>query len=197
MNNDEAKKAWQSSVAMGGPLPPELLRFTADKFYRRMRLRNNVEYAACVVAVVVFSIYTFTLEHVLQRIGSAMIVLGTFYAAWQLNRRASAVDPASAGTMPIMEFVRGQFVRQRDALQSIFWWYLLPFVPGLALVTAGSMALRIEEGAEGVMRGVIALSVMLVIFVGVGLLNLHWARKLQQHIDRIDALLEGTHEAHR
>jgi len=189
MTDEDAKKAWQSSVAVGGALPPDLLRHTADKFYRRLRLRNAVEYVACVIVVVSFSIYTFTLEHVLQRIGSAMVVVATFYVGWQLHRRASAVDPARAGTMPIMEFVRAQFVRQRDALNSIFWWYLLPFIPGLMTMVMGSMALRIEEGMDGIVRGVIGLAVMTAIFAGVWWMNLHWAGKLQKHIDAIDALM--------
>jgi len=195
MTEDPAKRAWLSTVAVGGPLPPEQLRHVADKFYRRLRLRNGIEYVACVVVVVAFSIYIFTLEHILQRIGSAMVVAGTFYAAWQLNRRASAVDPASAGTMPILEFVRAQLVRQRDALASIFWWYLLPFLPGLATMSIGAMMLRVEEGQSGIARGIIGLSIMLAIFAGIWWLNVHWAGKLQKHIDEIDALMEGSHEA--
>jgi hypothetical protein len=191
MSDDSAKRAWQGSVAVGGPLPPEQLRTVADKFYRRLRLRNRVEYAACVIVVIGFTANIFVLENIWQRIGAAMIVAGTFYAAWQLHRRASAVDPASAGTLPIMEFVRAQFMRQRDALATIFWWYLLPFIPGLLTMSAGSMMLRVGEGSAGIIRGMIGMAVMLAIFAGIWWMNLRWARKLQTHIDQIDALMEG------
>ena len=63
-----------------------------------------------------------------------------------------------------MEFVRAQFVRQRDALQSIFWWYLLPFIPGLVLMVAGSMALQIDEGQAAIVRNLIGLAVMTAMF---------------------------------
>jgi hypothetical protein len=189
MSNDRSvRESWQAQDAQAQPPTMAEVRKAAGKFFRRIRLRNAVEYVACIIVVISFSYYVFALEQMLQRIGSAMVVVGTLVAAWQLHRRASAIDPENAGTMPIMDFVRAQLVRQRDALASIFWWYLLPFVPGLVVMTAGSLALRLEEGQGGAIRGIIGISVMLAIFVGIWLLNLWGARKLQKHIDDIDAL---------
>ena len=189
MSSDEsARKSWQASVTEANLPSMEQVRAGADKFYRRLRLRNNVEYVACVVVVICFGIYTFTLEHVLQRIGSAMTVFATFVVAWQLHRRASAVPPEAAGEMPILDFVRAQLVRQRDALASIFWWYLLPFIPGMAVLMTGSIASRPPVGAVQTFGAVIAVAVIVGVFGGIWWLNLHWARKLQTHIDEIDAL---------
>jgi hypothetical protein len=188
MNDETARESWQASVTEATLPSIDQVRAGADKFYRRLRLRNIVEYVACVIVVVSFGIYTFTLEHVLQRIGSAMVVVGTLVAAWQLNRRASAVPPEQAGEMPIMDFVRAQLVRQRDALASIFWWYLLPFIPGMVVMSTGSVMLRPPEGAAQTVGAAIAGLVLVGTFAGIWWLNLHWARKLQKHIDEIDAL---------
>ena len=187
MNTDPAKQAWQASCEIGGPPPIEEVRKGADKFYRYVKWRNFVEYAACVVVVVVFTSYVFMLPHVLQKVGSALVVVAVFYAARQLHARASAVPPEKAGTMPLLQFAREQMVRQRDALQAILWWYLLPFVPGLVLIVAGTW---IGERVSGPERfDAIGVAVMVVLFVGIWWLNQYAARKLQRHIDDIDTLI--------
>lgn len=191
MNDDPAKQAWQSSVDIGGALPLEEVRRGADKFYRAIRRRNLIEYVACVIVVVSFSAYVFVLPDVLQRIGSGLIVLATFYVAWQLHRRGSAEAPEKAGTMPLYAFVRGQLVRQRDALRAVFWWYLLPFLPGLVLMVVGSWNVRETHPDGPGWRDAVGLTVMAAIFGGIWWLNQLAARKLQKRIDEIDVLTGG------
>ncbi|KRA83755.1 hypothetical protein [Altererythrobacter sp. Root672] len=189
--DDDAKLAWQNSVEIGGALPLDEVRAGADKFYRFVRRRNLIEYVACAVAIVAFSAYVVFLPHVLQKIGSAMIVVGTVFAAWQLHRRASAVPPESAGTMPILLFSRAQLVRHRDALRSIFWWYILPFLPGLFVMSLGGRAVRISKTGETATVGwqeLVSLTIAAVILGGLWWWNQRHAAKLQRHIDDIDAL---------
>ncbi|HEU4650503.1 MAG TPA: hypothetical protein VFS49_03725 [Croceibacterium sp.] len=188
MTDDPAKQAWQASVEIVGALSLEKVRKGAAKFYRYVKWRNAVEYAACVVVVGSFGRYVFTLPHPLQKIGSALIVLATFYVAWQLHHRASAEPPEKAGTMPILAFTRAQLVRQRDALRSVFWWYLLPFVPGMALLLLGSGQDPALAAKTPVWGRWFALAVVTGIFGGTWWLNQLAARKLQRHIDEIDAL---------
>jgi hypothetical protein len=193
MNEDPAKQAWQASVEIAGAPPLEEVRKGADKFYRRIRRRNAVEYVACVVVVVAFTAYVFVLPHVLQKLGSAMIVLATFYVAWQLHRRASAEPPEKAGTMPLLAFARAQMLRQRDALRSIFWWYILPFIPGLVVMSLGN-GLDPELAANGPPIWVrwLVFAGMGAVLAGVWWLNQYGARKLERRIDEIDALT-GEH----
>ena len=189
MNHDPAKQAWQASVAIAGAPPLDEVRRGADKFYRYVKWRNRVEYAACVIVVVAFSSYVVWLPHPLQKVGSVLVVLATLYVAWQLHRRASAVPPETAGTMPLLLFSRAQLVRQRDALRSIFGWYIAPFLPGLALVMAGNSQ---AEPASG--TGWPNLAEALAFIVMIGMVGFIWwinqlgARRLQRHIDEIDAL---------
>ncbi|MBO9517069.1 MAG: hypothetical protein J7493_03275 [Porphyrobacter sp.] len=189
--DNDAKQAWQASVEIGGALPLDEVRAGADKFYRFVRRRNLIEYAACVLAIVVFSSYIVLLPHVLQKIGSAMIVAGTVFAGWQLHRRASAVPPESAGTMPILLFSRAQLVRHRDALRTIFWWYVLPFIPGLSVMMLGNRAVRVSKTHETATVGwqeLTLLALMVAFLGGVWWWNQRHAAKLQRHIDDIDAL---------
>jgi hypothetical protein len=200
MNHDPAKQAWQASVEIAGSPSLEEVRRGADKFYRFVWWRNATEYAACVIAVVVFSYYVFSLPHVLQKAGSVMVVLATVWGAWQLHRRGSAEPPERAGTTSIYAFQRRQLARHRDATRSILWWYMLPFVPGLATISAGSAIARAEELSRPVRFGWIGAALtaaFIAAFAGIWWFNQRIANRLQQHIDEIDALTEGSHEASR
>ena len=184
----DPKHAWQNSAPVAEAPSLAEVRAGANKFYRKVHRRNLIEYAACAFVVVAFGSYVFTLPHILQKIGSAWIVLAAFYAAWQLHRRGSAISPAAAGQMPIYDFLRAQLVRQRDALKSVFWWYMLPFIPGLAMILIGNgMETPAGQGPPIWVRW-LALAVMAGVFAGIWWLNQRVARKLQRHIDEIDAL---------
>jgi hypothetical protein len=194
MSDDPAKQAWQSTVAVGGPLPLDQLRRNADKFYRLIRLRNRIEFAACLLVVVVFTAYAFLLPVETVRVGAATVVGGTFVVAWQLHRRASAlVPPDEALAAATLAHQRAQMVRQRDALASVFYWYLLPFMPGLLLMIFGA-AIEQGFGILGHLRwndwGAVSLTAALFVFVW--WLNRRAARKLQKGIEEIDALTGGN-----
>jgi hypothetical protein len=186
----DPKHAWQNSVPVADARSLEEVRAIADKFFRKIRRRNVIEYAACLFVVVAFGRYVFTLPHILQKIGSAWIVFATFYAAWQLHRRGSAVSPDQAGRVPIYEFMRAQLVRQRDALRSIFWWYILPFLPGLIMILIGNGLVTPAGNGPPIWVRWLSLAMMIGIFVGIWWLNQLGARKLQRRIAEIDALME-------
>jgi hypothetical protein len=97
MTEDPAKQAWQASVEIAGAPPLEAVRKGATKFYRYIWWRNLVEYAACVVVVGGFGTYIFTLPHLLQKIGSVLIILATLYVAWQWSASAMRCARSSAG----------------------------------------------------------------------------------------------------
>ena len=189
MNHDPVKQAWQASVEIAGAPPLDEVRKGADRFYRYIKWRNLVEYAACVIVVVSFAYYIFTLPHLLQKVGSAMTVAATLYVAWQLHSRASAEPPERAGTMPILAFARTQLVRQRDALKAIFWWYILPFIPGMALVFAGNgLVAEVEAAGPPIWARWTILAGFGAFFALVIWLNRLVARRMQNRIDEIDAL---------
>ncbi|WEK47577.1 MAG: hypothetical protein P0Y56_04595 [Candidatus Andeanibacterium colombiense] len=189
MTSDETvRESWQASVTEANLPSMDEVRAGADRLYRKVRLRNRIEYAACTVAVACFGVYVFVLEPVLQKIGSALIVAGTVFAAWQLHRRASAVAPEAAGQMPVLDFARAQLARQRDALLSIFWWYLLPFIPGLAIFMAGTITARPPHSWGQAIGSAIGCAVTVGLFAGLWWLNRRVAAKLQKRIDEIDAL---------
>ena len=190
---DLVRQAWQASVA--DPVLPDLaaVRTGADRFYRKVRRRNAIEYVACVFVVICFSAYAVFLPSVTMRIGALMVVLGTLLVAWQLHRIASAAPPPeSAAAEPILVHQRAELARQRDALAGVFTWYLLPLIPGLLVMTLGP---ALEHGIAGLLHAPhstwIRLACAVATFTGVWLLNQRGAARLGKQIDAIDTLTGG------
>jgi hypothetical protein len=156
-----------------------------------------VEYIACIIVVVVFSWYaTFKSSTILWPIANLMIVAATFYVGVNLHRKGGARATPDSGTVDsLVEFHRQQLVRQRDALKTVWRWYLLPFVPGLMLWFFAMWFGRVQIGARPP-PSVIALGMTFVfcvmVFVIILLLNLIGAARLQRMIDGLDRYKEES-----
>jgi Flp pilus assembly protein TadB len=100
---------------------------------------------------------------------------------WQLHRRARARPLPEALAGSLMEFHRAELARQRDALRSVWRWYIGPLVPGLVLFLCGR---QIENGSWQPA----AFAIVALLLAGVVVLNLHAARRLQRQIDKLDQL---------
>lgn len=189
MTTDTVRTAWQAS-ATDARLPDLAeLRQGADKFHRQIHRRNLIEYVACVFVVFGFTAVAIFVPSLMVRIGSVLIMLAAIFVAWQLHRRASAVTPPDGGAEPILVHQRAQLVRQRDALAQVGRWYLLPFVPGFALILLSPVIGHGWGALLGLDRGVwIRIAINPLVFAGVWWLNLRGARQLQHAIDDLDAL---------
>jgi hypothetical protein len=194
MTDDPAKQAWQASVEIAGAPPLEEVRKGAGKLYRVVKWRNRIEYVGCSIAVVVFTYKFFTdTPTILHKLGMALLVAAFIYMPWQLHRRASAASPDTAGTMPIYVFLRDQLVRQRDAFRSIVGWYILPWLPGLALLWAGNgLDPEIEAAGPPIWARWLAIFGVAAFIAFYWWIHQRAARKIQLQIDSIEALM-GEH----
>lgn len=138
MNDEQLKKLWREQPVAEATPSLAQLRQAAKRFNRRVALRNGIEYVACVLVCLGFGRYIVLFPHLLIRLGSVMVMAGACLVAWQMHRRASSQPlPSEAGAQSWLEFRRRQLVRQRDALRSVAWWYIGPFVPGLVVFRCG------------------------------------------------------------
>jgi hypothetical protein len=140
MANEDPLRVWQEQPVEGAVLPLEEIRRRAGKFENRIRNRDWREYIAAAVVLAAFTFYLFWFSDLVMRAGSAMVIAGTIYVVVQLYRRsAPAAMPAEFGLTASVEFYRGELVRQRDLLRSVWKWYLAPFVPGLVVISRGKL----------------------------------------------------------
>jgi small-conductance mechanosensitive channel len=186
---DEYRNAWQDQPVENIAMPLEEIRRRASKFERRIRWRNAREYAGVAIVVGVFGYYIKSVPFLLARAGSVLTIAGALYVAWQLHRRGSSeTAPAGAALEDCLGFHRRELERQRDALASVWRWYLGPLVPGLAVFVAGTaLAVPIPIGYRA-LTAAIMLAIVGVVFWLVAKLNRSGARKLQTRIDELQAL---------
>jgi len=189
--SDPIKQVWQDSVTHAELPDIKKLRSDADRFYRQVRRRNRIEYAASVLVVACFTVIAFKAPLLATRLGAVLVALGTLVLVWQLRHRASAVAPPSAETgLPVLVHQRAQLVRQRDALASVGLWYLLPLAPGMGLIM---FAPAFEHGPAVLLlmrwRDIASMAFIFAVFGGVWWMNLRVAAKLQKAIDEMDVLM--------
>ncbi len=186
-----ARDSWQSGGA-AAPLPPlEELRKRADKFRRKIVRRNWIEYAAGLFVIVMFGIGAVGAPLLALRIGCALVVGGTLVVLWQLHKRGSPLTPPThGGQLSVLDYRRRDLARQRDALNSIFVWYLLPLIPGgLVVLASPILSLPVSEWQLPPLSVLPGFILPVAFFIGVYALNKWAARKLQGEIDEIDALM--------
>jgi hypothetical protein len=184
MNDDDLKARWKNQPADAMTVPIETLRAGATRFQRRVARRNAVEYFACTVVIACFGMYMATFRFPLMEAGSVLIILATILVAWQLRvRGASASLPADLGQRSWLDFHRAQLERQRDALHSVWLWYVAPFVPGVVVFRWG---VETELGAGAPFaRGLWANVSIAVVFVVVIAINRYAAKRCQRELDAL------------
>ena len=158
----------------------------AARFQSRIRLRNLIEYAAGGIVIFAFGAIALETPDVGVRIGVALIILGVLYIHWRLATLAGAAakDPSVAWA----EFHRAELVRQRDAMRSVWAWYLAPLSPGaIVYIAACAFAPSVDlPFAARLAFALLGAAWVAGVFFGVAWLNRRRAEKLDAEIAALD-----------
>jgi hypothetical protein len=184
---------WQSQLTQTPSISPEDIRHTMRKYERRILRRNIREYAGGIFVVVAFGFCEWKLPAPLFRLGSGLAVAGALYVMFQLHQGASVRSaPADLGLSTCIEFHRQVLERQRDALRDVWSWYLLPLVPGPAVIMIGTAVNQWNAHPVGMGHLVMGYGVLTgligAILFAVWMLNQRGAARLQVQIDEMIAL---------
>ena len=180
----DPRDIWRNQPVEGTALTVEEVRDRAQSFEKTIRRRNLREYVAAVFVLLFFGGHAAIAAEVSSRAGSALIVAGTIFVIFQLRRRGTpGPAPADAALRPCVDFHRAELARQRDLLRGVWAWYLLPLVPGLAVLLGGRI-LAHPEGAWWVGSYAVLCALL---FIAIGWLNWIAARGLQRDIDEMEA----------
>ena len=181
------KNLWQCQSVENTPMSLEQIREKARSYQRKIRWRNTREYTAIAATSVFFGWTIFRIPLAGMRVGAALCILGGWYVAFQIYRRARPRNaPAELALANCMEFYRGELARQRDFLRGIWRWYLGPLIPGLAwLVVAAGAANPGRLPRVWPFLAGYALAIALAFFL-IARVNLNAAGKLQKQIDDLD-----------
>ena len=192
---NDPRNVWQNQPTEDFKMSAAELRLKAQKFEKRVSRRNLREYVASAIVIAIFGSYIWLYPSALARTGSVLIIAGTLFMVWALHKRGAArTMPAGLEFRSSVEFHRKELLRQRDLLRGIWWWYLLPFVPGLFVCCLAGLERALKEPDASAHQGAIVVSfgvqmvVFALFFVGIWWLNHRGANKIQRQIDALDAL---------
>jgi hypothetical protein len=178
----DVNRLWQTQPTEQMRMSVEDLRARARKIKKKVDRRNLREYAAAVLVVILVVLFGMRETNVTVFIGGWVMVLGVLYVVYHLQRFGSARSmPSDLALKDCLEFHRAELVRQRDLLRGVWRWYLLPIVPGFAIIQIGR-AIERSDWRPLVLSAVIFVS----LFVLIGKLNDRGARKLQRIIEGLD-----------
>ena len=184
--HDRLQLLWKSQKQEDFSMSLADIRARAERFQSRIRLRNWIEYAAAAIVIAGFAWATFTVSDIVVRAACGLILLGTLYVV----RKLAIVARASAKrdeALSWADFHRAELVRQRDALNGIWRWYLGPLVPGWVLLWIGAGVARADEPLWASV-GVPALGLALGLgaFAAIAALNKRAAKGLQAEIEALE-----------
>ncbi len=194
---ESARSVWQSQPSTQEPgdpakMPMDDLKQKMTRLKKRLFWRNTREYIAAVFVVAAYAFYVWKFSPILMRVGSGLVIAGTLFAMVQLHRRGARKFAAAEQSMTAcLDFYRSELERQRDALRTVWSWYLLPFMPGMSVFFLGtamkSAGVPVDWGRAlssfGVTMGAVIVAFGLVILV-----NQRAAKKVQKQIDELDSL---------
>jgi hypothetical protein len=176
---------WQSQPPgkdVGSAIALDEIRKMSQRLEHKVGRRNRREYVAAAIVVAAFGWQMFTLPTLLLRIGAGMSIVAAIAVVYMIHQWGTARTlPSDLGLTSALEFHRVELERQRDLLRSVWWWYLLPFTPGILVLEVGQALARPER-----MSRIIATSVV-VMASGVGIYarNRRGAARIQGRIDRL------------
>lgn len=187
--HDPLRELWATDQGDHFTMSIAELTERSDHFRSRINRRNFIEYLAAALVISIFGWLAFMVPVWSVRVGAGLIIMGAIYISWQLNKLASVSEEVRP-TEDLASAHRRELVRQRDALKSVWRWYLLPFVPGVLVFTLGTtfeagMAMPFWAMAT---TALVSLSFSGAIFLGVWALNAYAARKLDEEITALDSI---------
>jgi len=192
MPNDDICNIWQAQGAGPAPLTLEELRRKSGKFRSQIARRNLREYVALAAMVPYFGYFAWTSRLPAMRVGNGLMMAGVLYIAYQLHRQAAASDePAEMAWKTCVAFHRAELERQRDALGSVWKWYLGPLIPGLATILAAGCIAAFRLSTLAGMLVLVVGGLMALGLGWIGRLNRRTAAGIQRQIDALDAATAG------
>ena len=181
LQEDPLQALWQSQSRGERAMSIEHVREGARRLERRVARRNRREYIAAVVVVFGYGWILWRVPFATARIGAGLIIAATIFICYRLHVHGSAESlRTDVGMTSSLDFYRAQLERQRDLLDSVWRWFLLPFVPGFLVLMIGYSLAQPARVPFVVAYGVLAL----MLGVGLHALNRRAAAGIQRLLDR-------------
>ena len=192
VHDQSLKSLWQNLPTQRLTITAEQMRERARKFEAKHKRRDIIEYSGYAL-LFALTAYMLTVHSDWQMwVASGLVIGGALIVMWNYNKYAKAKPmPASNSGDKLLNFLRREVTRQRDAAASMWKWYILPFAPFIIFV----MIFRwIEEGST--LFEITETRILLLFLLGLALAffcaYIFWsflnAARYQRELDNLDRL---------
>jgi hypothetical protein len=176
--------AIQAQDRGGAAMLPHDLQQRSREFEKNVR-RANLELLLGVLILVFLGWRAAIAEPVSDRVAGGLIIAAALYITYQVFKRGSAgAVPPEADLSSLPALYRSRLERRRDALRSIWSWYVLPFLGGLMI-----FALRVPLAHPDQLRlwpNVVPFATLCIVWsFAMRKFSERAARKLQDEIDAL------------
>jgi Flp pilus assembly protein TadB len=143
MDEDEVKRLWSNiateRIEINNDILIESLDDKLKKIERKVRRRDRREIFVCICLIPLFGWWVITVPPMLSKIGALIVVLACLLVVFKLvYARRVTVTEDIASEIGHRVTVSLQLLKQQiTLLQTVLWWYLLPFFVGIILFYFG------------------------------------------------------------
>ncbi len=135
---------------MDGLINDEAAMFQeTDEFKKSLSKSNTREISAGIFLIIFFLFYAYLFKDapILLPIGSILIATGTLYIILYIirNRMRKDEPPSREETLDYFKYWIGWYQNTYKLQRSVFWWTLLPLIPGLIVFIIGMMQFIMPE----------------------------------------------------
>jgi hypothetical protein len=152
MDEDNLKQLWLNSgkehrVEINNDMLIASLANKLKGIEKKIRRRDRREIFICVCLIPLFGWWTITVPQLQGKIGCIIIIAACLLVIFKLMRaRRINIQNGIASEVQHKLIVSQQLLRQQiKLLQTILWWYLLPFFPGVMLFYFASVTSTLSK----------------------------------------------------
>lgn len=197
MVEDELVKIWQSSSSL------EQIKFEKsrlmidvqtgiDRVNKQIKFRDAIEIGTAVgIVVPAFTYAAFQMPNIVTKIGCVFVILWCFYLVYRLrSARNHKTGSITDNYSEYLNKTREHLIVQKQLLDTVLWWYVLPAQTGVTLFSVG-VTLDTNNYNELIKMELIGLAMA----IGIIYLNQQAVKKtIKPRLEKIDELMRMMNE---
>ncbi len=183
----DPQQLWQAQPKAFAPITLAEIHRRAQSFRRHALRRRITSWACAALGALAMTWRLQKIDSWMMQLGVVLLLLAVLFALWRWQA-VNAIGPLPDEGEALVAAYRSNLVRLRDARRTIALWFIVPPLPGMALLLLGRWTQRHTPGLPIALDHFIV--VLVTTIVGLSLAfsyvwNQREADRLQRKIDEL------------